>query len=388
VRMGVLKKVNFLHCADIHLDRPFVGLDFTVEKSKKRREELRECFSRVCGIAKEEEVDLVLIAGDLYENKYVSKSTVDFLKKQFKSLEPIPVLICGGNHDPILNNWVYHELETIPNVVLFGEGKKYQHPTKNLLVYGQGFTDFYKDDFETHWIDDMNLEQINIFLTHASLDIDLGNHKYNPVSSAQLKSLNMDYIALGHFHNRFFLDEQDPFIFNPGSPEPLRFDETGDHGVHLVQIMKEGRKVEKQVQFIKTNKRSYQKIRIDVTGCGNEDECIRKIKRNLQNFSNDDLIEVTLEGFLGNGFEVDKDQLKDVFSEFFHVIIKDHTMLDISFKDLADDHTIRGEFVRNMLGHINKASDDDTRKNLLSALYIGLEVLMKGTVDVERYFRS
>jgi DNA repair protein SbcD/Mre11 len=388
VRVDVLIKAKFLHCGDIHLDRPFVGLDFTPEKSKKRREELLECFSKICEIGKEEKVDTLLIAGDLYENKYISRGTVDFLKKKFKSLDPIPVLICGGNHDPILNNWVYHELERLPNVFFFGEGRKYQHPQKNLVVYGQGFTDFYKDHFETHWIDERDQEKINIFMTHASLDIDLGNHKYNPLRSAQLKSLDMDYIALGHFHNRFEVDGKDPFIFNPGSPEPLGFDEVGDHGVYMVHMQKEAGKVERQVQFLKTNKRTYQKIWVDVSGCAKEEECIRKITKNIENFSKDDFIGIILEGFLDRGFEMDKDKLKAYLDEFFYVTIKDHTMIDISFKDLVDDSTIKGEYVRNMLQHINKSSDEDTRKNLLSALYIGLEVLMKGTVDVERYFRS
>ena len=39
------KNVKILHCSDIHLDTPYVGL--SAEKSEERRRELRKSFSRL-----------------------------------------------------------------------------------------------------------------------------------------------------------------------------------------------------------------------------------------------------------------------------------------------------------------------------------------------------
>jgi len=56
---------------------------------------------------------------------------------------------------------------------------------------------------------------------------------WNPLQSSTLDRLEMDYIALGHFHSRLEGVGAKHNIFNPGSPEPLGFDEEGSHGIFI-----------------------------------------------------------------------------------------------------------------------------------------------------------
>ena len=58
------KRLKFLHCSDIHLDNPFVGL--SGEKSEERRRELRAAFMRLMEFIRESAIDYVLISGDLF----------------------------------------------------------------------------------------------------------------------------------------------------------------------------------------------------------------------------------------------------------------------------------------------------------------------------------
>lgn len=377
--------VKILHCADVHLDSPFATLG-NDEKRNIRREELKECFQRICNIARQEEVDLLLIAGDLYEHRYIKRSTIDFLVKMFNSLSPMPIFICAGNHDPYVNGSTYKEFLDLPNVFIFGEGKKYDILEKNLVVYGQGFTDFYKDGLKYGCFDDVDENKINIMLTHGSLNIDMGKNKYNPLYVSQLKSLNMDYIALGHFHNRVDDNTREKLIYNPGSPEPLGFDEAGEHGVYIVEINKNGREIKKDIKYMSTNKRSYHVIDVDITGCLSKDEIIIKIETMLKKISKEDNVSINLKGFMEKGLELDISRIGSKLGDYFYILVNNITSLNISFEDALEDRSIKGEFIRKMMCLIKASKDDKERRNLVNALYIGIECLENGNVEIEKYF--
>ena len=73
--------VRFLHTGDLHLDSPFSGL--SVKKSEERRRELRESFSRMMALVRERNIDLVLIAGDVFDSEYVTHATARLLIEEF-----------------------------------------------------------------------------------------------------------------------------------------------------------------------------------------------------------------------------------------------------------------------------------------------------------------
>jgi len=82
------------------------------------------------------------------------------------------------------------------------------------------------------------------------VDLDFKDSRYNPMSSGELALLGMDYIALGHFHNTLRGVGKSENIYNPGSPEPLGFDEEGEHGVFIGRIglcVKRGKKTSGKV---------------------------------------------------------------------------------------------------------------------------------------------
>ncbi|MBQ8287456.1 MAG: metallophosphoesterase [Clostridia bacterium] len=89
--------LKVIHTADIHLDSPFsLG---NAETSALRREELREMFRRLCRYIGEQKADLVLIAGDLFDRKFVTKNTVDLVVRELAALPDVRFVITPGNHD-------------------------------------------------------------------------------------------------------------------------------------------------------------------------------------------------------------------------------------------------------------------------------------------------
>ena len=91
--------VRILHLADVHLDRPFVGLP--LDAARQRRGELRATFERCLQLARDRGIDLVTIGGDLWEEEHVTADTRAWAAAKLEALE-LPVAIVCGNHDALI----------------------------------------------------------------------------------------------------------------------------------------------------------------------------------------------------------------------------------------------------------------------------------------------
>ena len=60
--------MKFVHIADIHFDVPFTTLGLK-GLAEQRRLEQRDAFKRTIEFIKKNNVEILLIAGDLYENE-------------------------------------------------------------------------------------------------------------------------------------------------------------------------------------------------------------------------------------------------------------------------------------------------------------------------------
>ena len=65
--------MKIIHTADLHLDSKIDGL--SPEKSKIRREEIVRSFERLVDFAKQNDVKVIIIAGDMFDTKKISLKT-------------------------------------------------------------------------------------------------------------------------------------------------------------------------------------------------------------------------------------------------------------------------------------------------------------------------
>ena len=111
---------RFLHTADLHLDSPLVSLALrNADLADLVRGASRRALERIVDIAIAEEVDALLIAGDLYDGAQTSMSTALFLVSEMRRLETagIRVFVIRGNHDA--QSQITRELTFPPNVHVF-----------------------------------------------------------------------------------------------------------------------------------------------------------------------------------------------------------------------------------------------------------------------------
>ena len=71
--------VKIVHAADFHLDSAFGAL--SAEQARQRRRESRELLTRLCNYVNQNGVDLVLLAGDLFDSDTTYRETLEALAR-------------------------------------------------------------------------------------------------------------------------------------------------------------------------------------------------------------------------------------------------------------------------------------------------------------------
>ena len=205
--------MKFVHIADVHFDCPFSSLSVRENLSDNRRLEQRNVLKKVINYIKENDIRYLFIAGDLYENEYVRKGTINYINNLFLEIPNTKIFISPGNHDPYLKNSYYCEYKFSSNVYIFKNNNFECKEFQDVNIYGMGFQDFYCKDINYSSINVIQNGKPNIMIMHASLGSSEENREYNPVLESKLKSLNMDYIALGHIHKPYY--GYDLKLYNP-----------------------------------------------------------------------------------------------------------------------------------------------------------------------------
>ena len=132
---------RFLHAADIHLDSPLKGLAGQDGNAAERvRTATREALDQLVSLTIEEQVDFLIIAGDLYDGDWRDYKTGLFFAGQMGRLNAsnVPVYLLHGNHDA--ESQITRRLDLPDNVDVFGTRKPETFALEHLVaLHGQSF---------------------------------------------------------------------------------------------------------------------------------------------------------------------------------------------------------------------------------------------------------
>ena len=272
--------MKFLHAADIHLDSPLRGLDrYEGAPADEIRGATRRALENLVSLASEEEVDFVILAGDLFDGDWPDFNTGLFFVKQMARLgqHNIPVYAVRGNHDA--ESKITRKLPWPENVHFFSARKPESIRLDGLdvVIHGQSFpTQTVMDDLAQAYPAAVS-GKLNIGVLHTSLDGREGHATYAPTSLTVLKSKGYDYWALGHVHRREVVNTE-PLVVFPGNTQGRHIKEIGSKGCELVTL-KNGR--------LRTEHRSldvlrWHAIEVDVEGTTDLDEVLERTRRALE----------------------------------------------------------------------------------------------------------
>lgn len=358
--------MKFVHIADMHFDSPFTNLVTENHLGEARRLEQRRILKKIIDYIKENKIEYFFIAGDLFEQKYVRRSTVDYMIQLFQEIPNTKIFITPGNHDPLLKNSFYATIDWGKNVIIFG-GEIERIEENNIDIYGLGFTDFYMEKSPVENIEIKNKEKINILITHASLNAsDKLEKLYQPISENKMEKLNFDYIALGHIHKKWDNQNEKNRILYPGSTISLGFDEPGEHGMIVGEIEKNKTKIE----FIPLDETYFEERELDISEINSEEELIEKI--NEIKIQKNKFIKIILIG--KRKFEIQKNKILKLIENKNILKIKNNTKLNYELEELAKENNVKGIFVRNMLKKLEE--NIDQKEEIEKAIEIGLEIIL------------
>ncbi len=375
-----MQSVKILHCADLHIgaSESFLGVSST-----ERRFETLLTFERIITTAKENGVNILLIAGDLFNSNDVEDVFVDRILQGFLTVPEIKIVYCAGNHDPLnalspfLNRKLpenLYILGTKDSFIVFDELKT--------RIYGKSFDEMYMKGQPSFSLIPPDDDYINIMNIHGELRSDL-NSDYNSITSEFISKSGMDYIALGHIHRRTDIGKiGNTYVAYCGCPEGQGFDELDEKGVYMGEISKG----KCNLDFVKLCYRMHISESINIENCKTSDEISQYILSVLkEKYGNDyikNLYKIILTGEVEENTEISVIEIQSrLSSELYFVKVKDNTEIKIDIKSLLGEKTLKGIFVRKMCEKIESAETEEEKSSLKYALSIGLKAF-KGEVNL------
>ncbi|MBR3973489.1 MAG: DNA repair exonuclease [Oscillospiraceae bacterium] len=330
--------MKLIHCSDIHLDSKMES-NLTAAQARERNAEVLAAFARMVQYAAANQVDAVLIAGDLFDTNRVSALTVDFVLDTIRSAEHVDFLYLRGNHDE--SHDVFADRDLPANFKTFG-GEWTSWRYGNVVITG---LELDSENWNTMYDSlRLNPEDTNIVLLHGQESSSPGQEQ---IALPLLKNKNIHYLALGHIHS-FRLEklDLDGIWCYCGCLEGRGFDELGAKGFVLVNA--ENRRV--QAEFVPFAARTLEEVTVDISGLITVSQIQTAMEKAAAGISPDSLVKFTLTGEYTLETQKDLRFLKKMLeSKFWFVKIKDESRLMIDKASYEHDISLKGEFIRMVM---------------------------------------
>jgi exonuclease SbcD len=273
--------MRFIHAADLHLDSPLSGLrERAGEQADKLVGATRRALEKLVDFAVDERVDLVVIAGDVFDGDWPDHGTGLFFVKMLARLNAagIPVAMIRGNHDAA--SVISKRLTWPENVREFSSRSPdtWTLPEIGIAIHGQSFADRAIPHNLAAGYPEPVPGLFNIGVLHTSATGRPGHDTYAPCELRDLVSKGYDYWALGHVHTREVLCEE-PYVIFPGNLQGRHVNESGAKGFTLVTV--EGGRV-RQVEPIPVDVVRWARVTVDVSSASALDETCPLIGRALK----------------------------------------------------------------------------------------------------------
>jgi DNA repair exonuclease SbcCD nuclease subunit len=279
---------RFIHTADIHLDSPLRTLALrNAELAELIGLATRRSFVRIIDLCLEEQVDALVIAGDLYDGDQTSMKTARFLAEQLARLHQagIRAFIIRGNHDALSK--ITAELvmpETVKVFDAVAEAVAIDRAPGHFPVAIHGLS-FAKPQAPESLLRHYALpvpDAVNIGIMHTSLGGSAGHDLYAPCSVPDLRQAGFRYWALGHIHKRSSVEDASCAIVMPGIPQGRDINEDGPKSVSLVTI-KDDRSI--LIEERQTAVAQFGRLVVNISKAGDWKDVILQAKGRLEDFS-------------------------------------------------------------------------------------------------------
>ncbi|MGX8692588.1 MAG: metallophosphoesterase family protein [Clostridia bacterium] len=344
-----MSALRFLHAADLHLDSPFEGL--RAGKAAVRRAEQRLLLQRLAALVRKEELQLVLLPGDLLDSELSYAETGEALCACLRQMA-VPIFIAPGNHDWYSAHSPYARLPLPENVHVFknNEIEAVTLPELGVKVYGAAYREAecppllqgFRASGDGLW---------KLLCLHG--EVTKQESPYAPIREEELAASGLNYAALGHVHQAGGLKKAGGTWYSwPGCPEGRGFDECGEKTVSIVEL--DG--ADCRLRPVSVALRRYEKLNVNVTGS----DPLLAVHSLLPDDTARDVYRITLTGEVDSPPDLQRLQLS--LSELFYALqLRDETRLRQSVWDRAGEDSLRGLFLKKLREEAEGAAPERRR---------------------------
>lgn len=338
--------MRLIHCADIHLDSK-LSANLDANKRKIRRQELLKSFENMIGYAVNNDIKVILIAGDLFDTDSVTKTVSNAVYSAVESNPDIEFYYLKGNHD---NNSFLASLDCIPdNLHMFGETLTTYMLADRIALSGIELSG--DNAFEIYDAMTLDTRNFNILTLHGQIYETASKDKAENINLSLLKNKSIDYLALGHVHRyvKEELDARGSYCY-PGCLEGRGFDECGKHGFIVLEIDEDTH--ECKSNFVEWGRRLIHEVYVDVSDCMDSVSALTKTKLELDNNEVDenDMVKVILSGSIDAEAEINASYIYNaIYEDYFFIKINDETKVKVDYARYSLDVSLKGEFIRSVM---------------------------------------
>jgi DNA repair protein SbcD/Mre11 len=354
--------LRLLHTADVHLGARHADL---AEQAAAQRERQFAAFKAAVDLAIAEPVDIVLIAGDLFDSNTQPKRSVERVAAELRRLvgAKIRTVIIPGTHDVYDRASLYrvHDLPAMAgstvdddlvtvltpdrpsihlkacDVVIHGPvfaTKRAPHsPLRDLAVAGDGTATWH------------------VGMVHGSLAIpDRTDGDEVVITREEIEATGLDYLALGHWHSTQSGKAGTTTYAYSGAPEPVAVTQDGAGKVLLVELEEAAGRRSVKILERTVGRTRFEKVDVDAAALAGQPELIKQLASRADA---DLVLDVRLTGVRPDELDVSTDEVEDQLkARFLKVRVRDASVPALTEGNLPSPDTIPGAFIRNVEGHI------------------------------------
>lgn len=183
-------------------------------------------FMAVIDAAIHLDVDLFLLAGDLFDHNRVQEPCLEFTVAQLSRLH-CPVVMIAGNHDCLADYSIYHKFDpavadTDVHFIQDPEGAAIDFQQFGMRIWGQGIVEHAPENQPLKNVPTDPFAGWHIGMAHGYLNTRGGDSYSSMITEAEIAGSALDYLALGHVHVFSDMQHGDTRAVYPGSPNLMQ----------------------------------------------------------------------------------------------------------------------------------------------------------------------
>lgn len=365
--------LRLLHTADVHLGARHADLG---DAAAAQRERQFAAFRTSVDLAIAEQVDLFLVAGDLFDSNVQPRRSVERVAAELARLAAARIrsVLVPGTHDVYDRASVYraYDLAQLAGVrpdddtvtVLTSDRPWVHLAACDIVVHGPVFATKRAPHSPLrdipHHIATSPPATWRIGLLHASVAIaGRTEHDEVVVTTDEIATSGLDYLALGHWHSAQVAKAKGVTYAYAGAPEPVAVDQDGAGKVLLVTLEERDGAKSVAVEERAVGRTRFERLELDAAAVGSQPALVDRLSAKTDP---DLVLDVRIIGVRPDELDVDPVEVEDgLRRSFLRLRVRDASRPALTEGALPPPETIAGAFIRNVEARIAalEGSGDD-----------------------------